>query len=146
MKARICIALLALAASFNAAAQNAALDAMDPTDRCMQALAADPQFASIADKVALASLGNGRAERALPRVADAQERAALFVWQALRTECFEAGDPYRRRVLSPSAQALARSWFAFQQDAVADLQRGAMTYAAFNRRRFDLAAGLDAQL
>ena len=132
----ICSGILAAMASFGSLAQ-------DKTASCIDSLAADSRLQVIADKVALARSGQGSSMRALDRVANDQERAAVAVWLGKRQECFEAGSQKRRAISTPQEIAFLRSVFVFQQRLVADLQDGRLTYAEFNQRRGELllAAG-----
>jgi len=136
MKAKatvICTAILGLAASFGAAAQ-------DPTARCINGLSAEPRLQTIADKVALGHDDRVFAMRvAADRSPSDRERAALAVWLDLRNECFSAGEKYRRSVSKPQERAFVRSVFVFQQRLVADLRAGRLTYTEYNRRRQELA-------
>ena len=137
MKAQlICSGVLAVAASFGALAQ-------DRTANCIDSLAADGRLQVIADKVALAHSNQTSSMRALERVANEQERAAVALWLGKRQECFDAGSQKRRAVSTPQEIAFLRSVFVFQQRLVADLQDGRLTYAEFNQRRGELlqAAG-----
>jgi hypothetical protein len=136
MKAKlICTGVLALAASFGALA--------NPTERCIDSLAADARLRVLSDKVALARSTQPFAMRVADRVANEQERAVVAVWLEKRNQCFDAGAAYRRTVSNPQEVAFLRSVFVFQQRLVADLQAGRLTYAEFNQRRGELveAAG-----
>ncbi|HEV7477857.1 MAG TPA: hypothetical protein VGO02_08995, partial [Burkholderiales bacterium] len=117
--------------------------AQDKTASCIDSLAADSRLQVIADKVALARSGQASPMRALDRVANDQERAAVAVWFGRRQECFEAGSRKRRALSTPQEIAFLRSVFVFQQRLVGDLQDGRLTYAEFNQRRGELlqAAG-----
>ena len=136
MKAKlICSGILALAASFGALA--------NPTENCIDSLAADAGLRVLSDKVALARSTQAFAVRVADRVANEQERAAVALWLEMRNQCFDAGAAYRRSVSTPQEIAFLRSLFVFQQRLVADLQAGRVTYAEFSQRRGELleAAG-----
>jgi len=138
MKAKsICTGVLALAASFGAAA--------NPTEACITALAKDPGLQVLADKVALARSSQVSLVRVADRAPTEPERAAVAVWMEKRNHCFDAGAAKRRALSKPQEIAFLRSVFVFQQRLVADLQQGRLTYAEFNQRRAELAqaAGTD---
>ena len=136
MKTKLtCSAILALAASFGAAAQSPV------TAGCLQELAFEPRLSIIANKV---DVVHAAAHSQAPdRVATAEERAAVGLWLHLRNECFEFGAAQRRAAYKPQDNAFTRAMFVFEQRLVAELQRGRVTYAEFNRRRLELveAAG-----
>jgi hypothetical protein len=133
MKANaICTGVLALAASFGAAAAT-------PTETCIDALANDPSLQVLADKVALARSGQAALVRAADRAPTGPERAALASWMEKRNQCFDAGAAKRRALSKPQEIAFLRSVFVFQQRLVADLQQGRLTYAEFNQQRAELA-------
>jgi hypothetical protein len=127
----ICTAVLALAASFGAAA--------NPTESCIGSLAKDPSLQVLADKVALARSGQAALVRVADRAPTGPERAAVAVWMEKRNQCFDAGAAKRRAVSKPQEIAFLRSLFVFQQRLVAELQQGRLTYAEFNQRRAELA-------
>jgi hypothetical protein len=132
MKAKsLCTGVLALAASFGAAA--------NPTEACIAALAKDPGLQVLADKVALARSGQASLVRVADRAPTEPERAAVAVWMEKRNQCFDAGAAKRRALSKPQEIAFLRSVFVFQQRLVADLQQGRLTYAEFNQRRAELA-------
>ncbi len=127
----ICTAILALAASFAAAA--------NPTEACIGSLAKDPNLQVLADKVALARSGQAALVRIAERAPSEQERAAVALWMEKRSQCFDAGAAKRRAVSKPQEIAFLRSVFVFQQRLAAELQQGRLTYAEFNQRRAELA-------
>jgi len=132
MKAKsICTGVLALAASFGAAA--------NPTETCISSLARDPGLQVLADKVALARSGQAALVRVADRAPTEPERAAVALWMEKRSQCFDAGAAKRRTLSKPQEIAFLRSVFVFQQRLVADLQQGRLTYAEFNQRRAELA-------
>src|SRR5262245_3445783 len=87
----LCIGILAMAASFGAAAQETSRNITDPTASCIGALAGEPRLKLIADKMSPAQ-GMKLPERA----ATADERAAFATLVSMRKGCFDAGTPYRR--------------------------------------------------
>ena len=133
----ICGAVLALSATFAAAAQDTS------TSSCMKELAGEARLKPIADKVDLVR-HNGNAG-APDRLATSEERAVLAVWADMRKGCFEYGAAHRRAISKPEEVAFQRSLFVFQQRLVADLAQGRITYAEFGQRRAELltAAGED---
>ena len=141
----ICTGILALAASFGAAAQEKSLTVTDPTANCIGALASEPRLKLIADKVALGQISKAPG-RALDRAATGKERAAVAAWLGMRKDCFDKGASYRRGLSTPQGIELAHDAFAYQQWLVAQLQEGRITYTEFNRRHqrvVYIAAGQD---
>ena len=131
----ICTGILALGASFGAAAQESL------SAGCINELAFEPRLAIIADKVDVVRAVPD--DRAPERLATPQEGAALALWAEMRQACFEYGAAHRRASSKPQEAAFLRSVFVFQQRLVADLQGGRVTYAEFSKRRLELveAAG-----
>ena len=127
----ICTGVLALAASFGAAA--------NPTDTCIGSLAKDPALQVLADKVALGRSAQATLVSVAERAPTEPERAAVAAWMEKRSQCFDAGAAKRRALSKPQEIAFLRSLFVFQQRLVADLQQGRLTYAEFNQRRAELA-------
>jgi hypothetical protein len=127
----ICTGVLALAASFGAAA--------NPTEACIAALAKDPGLQTLADKVALGRSGQALLVRVVDRAPTEPERATVAAWMEKRSHCFDAGMAKRRALSTPQEIAFLRSVFVFQQRLVADLQQGRLTYAEFKQRRAELA-------
>src|SRR5262245_34350815 len=127
----ICGAVLALSATFAAAAQDT------PTSGCIEELAYEPRLKPIADKVDLVRANSQL--KSPQRVASADEKAALVLWAEMRQGCFDYGTAYRRTHSSPQDAALVRSVFVFQQRLVVELQQGSLTYAEFSKRRAELA-------
>jgi len=139
MKAKlICTGILALAASFGAAAQETSRNVTDPTASCIVNLAGEPRLKLIADKVALGR-GINIPARFLERAPNADERSALAIWLEMRQDCFNEGAKYRHVVSTPGEIELARDAFDYQQQMVAELKAGRMTYVQFNNRRMKLA-------
>jgi len=132
MKAKsICTGVLAMAASFGAAA--------NPTEACIGSLPKDPSLQVLADKVALGRSAQASLVRIADRAPTEPERATVAAWMEKRSRCFDAGMAKRRALSTPQEIAFLRSVFVFQQRLVADLQQGRLTYAEFNRRRAELA-------
>jgi len=134
----ICTAILALAASFGAAA--------NPTETCFDSLAKDPSLQTLADKVALGRSSQASLVRVADRAPTAAERAAVAAWMEKRNQCFDAGAAKRRAVSTPQEVAFLRSVFVFQQRLVADLQQGRVTYTEFNQRRAELVEAAGAEI
>src|SRR5262245_53041440 len=129
----ICTGIVAMAASFGAAAQETSRNVTDPTASCIGALAGEPRLKLIADKVA-----PGQGIRVPERAVTAEERAAVATLVSMRKGCFDAGTPYRRVVSTPQEFTVTHNAFAYQQGLLTDLQEGRITYAEFNRRRLKL--------
>jgi hypothetical protein len=137
MKKLICTAVLATA-SLGAFAQDAAEDLNGPTVVCTGALAGDPRVAVLADKVDVAPMPFAHMARAPNRIATAAERKAIALWVTRRDECFHAGTEYRLKTLLTEEQSYADSLFGAQRALSVQLLQGRMTYAQYNRYRFDL--------
>jgi hypothetical protein len=134
----ICGAVLAVSATFAAAAQDT------PTIGCIKSLAAEARLKPIADKV---DLVRGTSYASAPeRVATADERMAVALWAEMRQGCFEQGAAYRRATSKPQEIAFLRSVFVFQQRLLVDLQQGKVTYAEFSKRRAELDEAAGEQL
>jgi hypothetical protein len=107
----------------------------NPAMPCFQALAGDPRFATIKDKVAL---GGGTDEmRRMTTGATRpgpQERPVLEAWRNARAECHQLELPYYA-TRDAEIQALAREHFAAVQALIGDLQAGTLTYDEFGTRR-----------
>jgi hypothetical protein len=131
-------AVLVTAASFGAFAQDAAEDLNGATVVCAGALAGDPRLAVIADKVDVAPIPFAHMERTPNRVATAGERKVIALWIERRDECFTAGAQYRVKTLLPEEQSYADSVFAVQRGLSLRLLQGRLTYAQYNRERFEL--------
>jgi len=134
----ICSAVLAMTASFGAFAQDAAEDLNGPSVVCAGALAGDPRLAVLADKLDVAPLPFAHMVRSPDRVPTAGERKAIALWVDRRAECFHAGAEYRMKTLLPEEQSYADALFGAQHAISERLLQGRMTYAHYNRLRFDL--------
>ena len=132
---RIAVFIIAAAGSLSGFAQ-------DSTSSCVKGVASDVRLVAIADKVGLDSR-EGSSSRALERVANEDERAALAVWQGLRRQCFDAGESRRHKMLDAQAHSAIRSAFLFQQVLLSRLQQGELTYGEFNRRRAVIAESFE---
>lgn len=136
--ARIAALIIGAAATFNSSAQ-------DATTACIKGLAGDARLAAIADKVGLEYPRDPNAP-ALQRYASDEERAALAVWSGLRRQCFEAGEPARRKMLDAQTRSAMESAFLFQQVLLSRLQHGELTYSEFSRRRGDVAESFELRI
>ena len=137
----ICTAIFATAASFGAFAQDAAEDLNGPSVVCSGALAGDPRLGVLADKVDVAPIPFARMARSPERVATAGERKVIALWVERRDECFSRGAEYRLKTLSPEERVDADSLFGAQRAISVQLLQGRLTYAQYNRYRFDLFQG-----
>ena len=72
------------------------------------------------------------------RIATAGERKAIALWVTRRDDCFHAGTEYRLKTLLTEEQSYADSLFGAQRALSVQLLQGRMTYAQYNRYRFDL--------
>ena len=134
----ICSAVLAMSASFGAFAQDAAEDINGPTVVCAGAFASDPRIAVLADKVDVAPMPFALIQRTPDRTPTAAERKAIALWVESRDACFFAGAEYRLKTLMPEEQSYADSLYGAQRAISMKLLQGRMTYAQYNRFRFDL--------
>ena len=135
---RIAALIIGVAATFNAFAQ-------DATSDCIKGLAGDARLAAIADKVGLEYPREPSAPQ-LQRYASEEERAALGVWSGLRRQCFDAGEPARRKMLDAQTRSAMESAFLFQQVLLSRLQHGELTYSEFSRRRADVAESFELRI
>jgi len=110
----------------------------NPALPCFHALAGDPRFATIKDKVALGGTMEemrrmtGSIDRAGPL-----ERPALDGWKSAREECHRLELPYYA-TRDLEIQRLAREHFAAVQALIGELQAASLTYDDFGRRRLAL--------
>lgn len=137
----ILAAILVMSASFNVFAQDAAEDLNGATVVCAGALAGDARLAVLADKLDVAPLPFAHMERTPDRTATAAERKAIALWVDRRAECFAAGAEYRMKTLLTEEQSYADALFGVQHAISEQLLQGRMTYAEYNRLRFDLFQG-----
>src|SRR5262245_30083458 len=106
----ICTAVLAMAPAFGLAA--------NPTENCIDSLAADASLKVLADKIALARSSQAQLVRVSDRTATQEERVAIAAWMQKRNACFDAGVEQRRASMKPQEVAFVRSVFVFQQRLV----------------------------
>lgn len=142
MSARPYFLTLLAALSCSAIAQPKANPAMP----CYQALAGDPQFAAIKDKVALGgTVEEMRRKTASADRASPQERPVLDAWRSAREMCHRQELPYYA-TRDVEIQALAREHFAAVQALIAELQSGAISYGDFGKRRVALHEKVNADI
>jgi hypothetical protein len=110
----------------------------NPAAPCYQALAGDPRFAAIREKVALGgSMDEMRKFTKSAERASEQEAPALAAWRNARADCHRMeADYYASR--DAQIQALALKHFAAVQALIAELQSAKLSYGEFGRRRLDL--------
>ena len=138
MKTTHIAAVILAVAAVNAFAQ-------DATTSCIKGLAGDARLAVIADKVGLEFPREPSAPQ-LQSYASEEERAALGVWRGLRRQCFDAGEPARRKMLDAQTRSAMESAFIFQQVLLSRLQQGELTYSEFSRRRTDVAESFELRI
>lgn len=110
----------------------------NPALPCFHALAGDPRFAAIKDKVALGgTLDEMRRMATGTERPGPQERPVLEAWKGARAECRRLELPYYA-TRDVEIQALAREHFAAVQALIGELQAGTWTYDEFGRRRLAL--------
>jgi len=134
MLPRLCLLTLLALCSSTAISQQKG----NPALPCFHALAGDPRFAAIKDKVALGgTMEEMRRMTTSTDRAGAQEQPALDGWKRAREECQWLELPYyASRDLE--IQRLAREHFAGVQALIAELQSGALRYGDFGKRRIEL--------
>lgn len=134
MLPRLCLLTLLAFCSGNAISQQKG----NPALPCFHALAVDPRFATIKDKVALGGTMDEMRRTATGNARPGpDERPALEAWKSARAECHRLELPYfATRDLE--IQRLAREHFAAVQALVGELQAGSLTYDEFGKRRIEL--------
>jgi len=110
----------------------------NPAMPCYRALASDPRFELIRDRVALGPTTDEmhRKTKSLDRVTK-EEVPVLLAWKSAREVCHQKELPYFATRDSEIAE-LARKYFAAVQALIGDLQAGGLTYAEFGSRRVGL--------
>lgn len=110
----------------------------NPALPCFHALAGDPRFAAIKDKVALGgTMDEMRRLKTGTERPGPQERPVLEAWKGARAECHRLELPYYA-TRDVEIQALAREHFAAVQALIGELQAGTWTYDEFGKRRIAL--------
>lgn len=131
---RLCLLTLLALCSSHANSQQKG----NPALPCFQALAGDPRFAAIKDKVALdGTMEEMRRTTAGTGRPGPQERPVLEAWKGAREECHQLEQPYYA-TRDTEIQRLAREHFAAVQALIAELQAGAISYGDFGKRRIEL--------
>jgi hypothetical protein len=134
MLSRLCLLTLLAMCSSTAIAQQKG----NPALPCFHALAGDPRFATLKDKVALGgTLDEMRRPPAGAARAGTQERPVLEAWKSARDECHRLELPYYA-TRDLEIQRLAREHFAAVQAQIGELQAGSLTYDEFGKRRLAL--------
>jgi hypothetical protein len=128
------LALLALCATANAQDRKG-----NPAMPCYRALADDPRFAPIRDKVILGpatAADTQRVARIAERASEA-ERPAIAAWRAAREDCHRLEKPYFA-TRDNQIQATAHRYFASLQSLIRELEAGKLSYGEFGTRRLAL--------
>jgi len=134
MLSRLCLLTLLAFCSSTAISQQTG----NPALPCFYALAGDPRFAAIKDRVALGgTMEEMRRMTASTDRAGAQEQPALDGWKSAREECHRLERPYYA-TRDLEIQRLAREHFAAVQALITELQSGALRYGDFGKRRIEL--------
>ena len=131
---RLCLLIMLSLCSSTANSQQKG----NPAVPCFRALADDPRFAPLREKVALGgALEEMRNFTKSAERASERELPVLTAWSNARDSChrLEAGYYATRDI---EIQALARDHFAAVQALIAELQSGKFGYGEFGRRRVDL--------
>lgn len=106
---------------------------------CYQALADDPRFTTIREKVALGpdrSSGSQHMAKLSERASE-QERSAIAEWRKAREECHRLEKPYYA-TRDTEIQSIALKHFAAVQTLIGELRDGKLTYGEFDARRVAL--------
>lgn len=131
--------------------QVAAVTAVNPTQEavaaqararnCFDGLAEDPALGAIADKVALSDAQNPSFAMLVDNAAPTErEKAAILAWGKQRDVCIGANAAAMTRQMTPETiQTVIAAASAAQQLLIVDLYEGRLTFAAFSKRRQDLA-------
>ena len=111
----------------------------NPAMPCFAALADDPKFVAIRNKVALGAGTAADAQR-LAKIAErptGDEKPVIRAWRAAREECHALEKPYFA-TRDNEIQAAALRHFGAQQALVGDLEAAKLTYGDFARKRWEL--------
>ena len=128
--------LLAAVALWGAAAH--AQPKGNPAMPCFRALATDPRFAAIKDKVALGGdLDEMHRMTKGTERASAQEAPVIAAWKDARADCHRLEKGYFA-TRDSGIQALAEEYFAALQAQIAELQAAKISYGEFDSRRLEL--------
>jgi hypothetical protein len=134
MLSRLCLLTLLALCSNPAISQQKG----NPALPCFHALAGDPRFAAIKDKVALGgTMDELRRTSAGAARPGPQERPVLETWKGARDECHRLEIPYYA-TRDLEIQRLAREHFAAVQALIGELQAGTWSYDEFGKRRLAL--------
>ena len=107
----------------------------DPSIGCNRDLAADPRFASIADKLPLAGISEMTFEMlANEKSPNAKERKAISDWASSHKECTKLGETFRQQNYPPQVIALLIEADNSVVAVAADLYNRKLTYGAANKR------------
>jgi hypothetical protein len=118
----------------------------NPAAPCYQALAGDPRFVTVREKVALGgSIDEMRSFTKSTERASAQEAPVLAAWRDARAECHRLEEGYYA-TRDAEIEALARKHFAAVQSLISELQSARIGYGEFGRRRLDLYEKLTANI
>jgi len=111
----------------------------NPAMPCFRALADDPRFASVKDKVSLSgtTMDEMRRMTTSGERASAQEAPVLAAWKDARADCHRLETDYFAS-RDARIQEFALAHFAALQNLIVDLQSGKITYGDFGRRRIEL--------
>ena len=118
----------------------------NPAALCYQALASDPRFVAIREKVALGgSIDEMRSFTKSTERASGQEAPALAAWRDARAECHGLEKGYYA-TRDAEIQVLALKHFTAVQSLISELQSAGISYGEFGRRRLDLYEKLTANI
>jgi predicted Zn-dependent protease len=116
----------------------------NPAMPCYQALADDPRFAPIREKVVLGPATRSETQRVaqIAERSSEREKPAIAAWRAAREQCHQQEKPYLE-TRDTQIQETVYRYFAAVQALIGELEAGRVTYGEFGKRRMDLYDKLD---
>lgn len=111
-----------------------------PTTACLDLLTKDARFAAIGTRLALAQARDATpAMLRDPDMPTLPEQRAVAAWMQARQACFDAGAAFRRDHVPQPLIVIEAAGESRLAGAAGDLQRGRLSYGAFNLQRAAIA-------
>lgn len=130
-RTRVYLLVLAFGCAFQAAAARAA--DLDPTRACSVALASDPRFAAIRQKLPLDFRPPNFPMLMDPSFPNSTERRQILAWAQAEKSCLRSGAAYRRKRYPAPFLALAAETQSRVNDVAEALAKGAIPYGTANQ-------------